>query len=25
VYCQDGRRRASYGHTEFTFFGFTFR
>jgi RNA-directed DNA polymerase len=25
VYCQDGRRRASYEHTEFTFLGFTFR
>jgi RNA-directed DNA polymerase len=25
VYCRDGRRRASYEHTEFTFLGFTFR
>jgi group II intron reverse transcriptase/maturase len=25
VYCQDGKRRASYEHTEFTFLGFTFR
>jgi group II intron reverse transcriptase/maturase len=25
VHCQDGRRRASYEHTEFTFLGFTFR
>lgn len=25
VYCQDGRRRASYEHTDFTFLGFTFR
>jgi len=25
VYCQDGGRRASYEHTEFTFLGFTFR
>jgi len=25
VYCQDGRRWASYEHTEFTFLGFTFR
>jgi group II intron reverse transcriptase/maturase len=25
VYCQDGRRRASYEHTEFTFLGFAFR
>ena len=25
VYCQDGRRRASYEHTEFTYLGFTFR
>ena len=25
VYCQDGRRRASYEHTEFTFLGYTFR
>lgn len=25
VYCQDGNRRASYEHTEFTFLGFTFR
>jgi len=24
VYCQDGKRRASYEHTEFTFLGFTF-
>jgi group II intron reverse transcriptase/maturase len=25
VYCQDGRRRSSHGHTSFTFLGFTFR
>jgi group II intron reverse transcriptase/maturase len=25
VYCQDGKRCASYEHTEFTFLGFTFR
>ena len=25
VYCQDGKRRASYEHTEFTYLGFTFR
>jgi RNA-directed DNA polymerase len=25
VYCQDGKRRASYEHTEFTFLGFAFR
>jgi RNA-directed DNA polymerase len=25
VYCQDGERRASYEHTEFTFLGFMFR
>jgi RNA-directed DNA polymerase len=25
VYCQDGKRRASYEHIEFTFLGFTFR
>lgn len=25
VYCQDGKRRVSYVHTEFTFLGFTFR
>ncbi len=25
VYCQDGKRRASYEHTEFTFLGFMFR
>jgi group II intron reverse transcriptase/maturase len=25
VYCKDGKRRASYEHTEFTFLGFTFR
>lgn len=25
VYCQDGKRRAPYEHTEFTFLGFTFR
>jgi hypothetical protein len=25
VYCRDGRRRASYEHTEFMFLGFTFR
>ena len=25
VYCQDGKRRASYEHTDFTFLGFTFR
>jgi hypothetical protein len=25
VYCQDGKRRACYEHTEFTFLGFTFR
>ena len=25
VYCQDGTRRASYEHTEFTYLGFTFR
>jgi group II intron reverse transcriptase/maturase len=25
VYCRDGKRRASYEHTEFTFLGFTFR
>jgi RNA-directed DNA polymerase len=25
VYCKDGRRRGSHGHTEFTFLGFTFR
>jgi group II intron reverse transcriptase/maturase len=25
VYCQDGRRRASYEHTEFMFLGFAFR
>jgi len=24
VYCQDGQRRGSYEHTEFTFLGFTF-
>jgi group II intron reverse transcriptase/maturase len=24
VYCKDGKRRASYEHTEFTFLGFTF-
>lgn len=25
VYCKDSNRRGSYGHTEFTFLGFTFR
>jgi group II intron reverse transcriptase/maturase len=25
VYCQDGKRRGSYEHTEFTFLGYTFR
>jgi group II intron reverse transcriptase/maturase len=25
VYCQDGLRRGSYGHTSFTFLGFTFQ
>jgi RNA-directed DNA polymerase len=25
VYCKDGKRRGSYGHTSFTFLGFTFR
>jgi group II intron reverse transcriptase/maturase len=25
VYCRDGKRRASYEHTAFTFLGFTFR
>jgi RNA-directed DNA polymerase len=25
VYCQDGKRRGSHEHTEFTFLGFTFR
>jgi RNA-directed DNA polymerase len=25
MYCRDGRRRASYEHTEFMFLGFTFR
>jgi RNA-directed DNA polymerase len=25
VYCRDGKRRALYEHTEFTFLGFTFR
>jgi group II intron reverse transcriptase/maturase len=25
VYCRDGQRRAEYGHTAFTFLGFTFR
>ena len=25
VYCKDGKRRASYEHTAFTFLGFTFR
>ena len=25
VYCKDGKRRGSHGHTEFTFLGFTFR
>jgi group II intron reverse transcriptase/maturase len=25
VYCQDGKRRASYEHTAFTFLGYTFR
>ncbi len=25
VYCQDGNRRGVYGHTQFTFLGFTFR
>ena len=25
VYCQDGNRRGSYEHTEFTFLGYTFR
>jgi RNA-directed DNA polymerase len=25
VYCKDGKRRAAYAHTSFTFLGFTFR
>lgn len=25
VYCKDGKRRGTYGHTSFTFLGFTFR
>lgn len=25
VYCKDGKRRAAYAHTAFTFLGFTFR
>jgi group II intron reverse transcriptase/maturase len=25
VYCKDGRRRGPYGHTSFTFLGYTFR
>ena len=25
VYCKDGKRRDAYGHTSFTFLGFTFR
>lgn len=25
VYCKDGKRRGDYGHTSFTFLGFTFR
>jgi RNA-directed DNA polymerase len=25
VYCEDGKRRAAYAHTAFTFLGFTFR
>jgi RNA-directed DNA polymerase len=25
VYCKDGKRRGEYGHTQFTFLGFTFR